>query len=294
MLTYKIEAVPTGRRVATRLGRPRAFRAGDRQTVGARVRKVRWGVLGAARIALTKVIPATQQSAWAEVTAIASRDEAKARAAAESLGIPKAYGSYEALLADPEVDAVYNPLPNHLHLPWSVRAAEAGKHVLCEKPVGLNAGEAGELIAARDRCGVLIQEAFMVRTHPQWMRRWTWSAPGASAMCSIVGAFSFLPTDPSNAARWRVGRRRALDLGCYLVQTLAARREPARVVAAMEFDGTTGIDRLASMILTLRRPRRDWGPGPRHRHAACIRRTTSGCTCSARPGARDRDSVQRP
>src|ERR1043166_9654773 len=104
-------------------------------------RKVRWGVLGVARIATEKVIPATQQSARSEVVAIASRDLEKARAAAARLGIPKAYGSYEALLDDPDIDAIYNPLPNHLHVPWSIRAAEAGKHVLCEKPVGLHAGE---------------------------------------------------------------------------------------------------------------------------------------------------------
>src|SRR5690242_12084559 len=114
------------------------------------MRKIRWGVLGAARIATVKVIPAMQKGKLADVTAIASRDHAKAEKAAEELGIPKAYGSYEDLLADPEIDAVYIPLPNHLHVPWSVRAAEAGKHVLCEKPVGMNADEVKTLIAARD------------------------------------------------------------------------------------------------------------------------------------------------
>src|SRR5207244_7689270 len=129
-------------------------------------RTIRWGVLGVARIATEKVIPATQRGALSEVVAIASRDLEKARAAAARLGIPKAYGSYEALLADPDVDAVYNPLPNHLHVPWSIRAAEAGKHVLCEKPIGLNADDARRLLAARDLTGVKIQEAFMVHTHP--------------------------------------------------------------------------------------------------------------------------------
>src|SRR4051794_31324850 len=127
-----------------------------------RTRKIRWGVLGVARIATQKVIPATQHSQYSEVVAIASRDETKARAAAAELGIPRAYGSYEALLADPDIDAIYNPLPNHLHLPWSIRAARAGKHVLCEKPIGLHAAEAQELIAARDATGVKMQEAFMV------------------------------------------------------------------------------------------------------------------------------------
>src|SRR4051812_28379750 len=114
-------------------------------TRGAPRRKIRWGVLGVARIATLKVIPATQQSACSEVTAIASRDLGRARTAADALGIPKAYGSYEELLGDPEIDAVYNPLPNHLHVPWSIRAAEAGKHVLCEKPIALNADQAQQL-----------------------------------------------------------------------------------------------------------------------------------------------------
>ena len=132
--------------------------------------KLRWGILGAARIATVKVIPAMQQGELCEIAAIASRDAAKAEDAARSLGIPKAYGSYEELLADPEIDAIYNPLPNHLHLPWTARAAEAGKHVLCEKPIGLDAGEVRELMAVRDRTGVAIAEAFMVQVHPQWRR----------------------------------------------------------------------------------------------------------------------------
>src|SRR6187431_2177297 len=132
--------------------------------------KLRWGVLGVARIATEKVIPAMQRGELSTVTAIASRDLEKARGAAARLGIPKAYGSYEELLADPDVDAVYNPLPNHLHVPWSIRAAEAGKHVLCEKPIGLSSRECRELMAVRDRTGVKMSEAFMVRVHPQWIR----------------------------------------------------------------------------------------------------------------------------
>ena len=126
-------------------------------------KKVRWGVLGAAKIAVEKVIPAMQAGEWSEVVAIASRDGGRAREAAGRLGIPKAYGSYEELLADPEVEAVYNPLPNHLHVPWTTKAAEAGKHVLCEKPVAMSAAEARELLAVRDRTGVKIQEAFIDR-----------------------------------------------------------------------------------------------------------------------------------
>jgi len=133
-------------------------------------RKVRWGVLGAASIAVRRVIPAMQKSAWSEIAAIASRKSSSAEQAAKTLGIPKAYGSYEELLADPDIEAIYNPLPNSLHVPWSVRAAQAGKHVLCEKPIGMNAAEARSLASARDRAGVKIGEAFMVRTHPRWLR----------------------------------------------------------------------------------------------------------------------------
>src|SRR4051794_20617631 len=132
--------------------------------------KIRWGILGVATIATKKVIPGMKKSGLLEVSAIASRDMSRARGAAEQAGIPRAYGSYEELLADPEVDVIYNPLPNHLHVPWSIRAAEAGKHVLCEKPIALSTAETQQLIAARDRTGVKIGEAFMVRTHPQWLR----------------------------------------------------------------------------------------------------------------------------
>ena len=131
---------------------------------------VKWGVLGAAKIALVKVIPGMQRGGWSDVIAIGSRDAEKAKKAADSLGIQRAYSSYEDLLTDPEIEAIYNPLPNHLHVPWSIRAAEAGKHVLCEKPIGLSSQECRELIAVRDRTGVKISEAFMVRTHPQWLR----------------------------------------------------------------------------------------------------------------------------
>ncbi|MBV9403772.1 MAG: Gfo/Idh/MocA family oxidoreductase, partial [Acidobacteriaceae bacterium] len=130
--------------------------------------KVRWGVLGVANIAVKKVIPAMQKGERTEIVAIASRDLARARTAAAQLQIPNAYGSYDELLADSSVQAIYNPLPNHLHVPWSTKAARAGKHVLCEKPIALNAQEAGTLIQVRDATNVKIGEAFMVRTHPQW------------------------------------------------------------------------------------------------------------------------------
>src|SRR5579871_2905783 len=133
------------------------------------MRKVRWGVLGVAHIN-KKVIPGMQRGECCEIAAIASRDLAKAQRAAAEFGIPKAYGSYEELLADGEIEAIYNPLPNHLHVPWSLRCAAAGKHVLCEKPLSLHAAEARQLLEAQARTGVKIGEAFMVRTHPQWLR----------------------------------------------------------------------------------------------------------------------------
>src|SRR6202140_20579 len=133
----------------------------------AKQEKGKWGVLGAASIAVRKVIPGMQAGEWSEVAAIASRDRRKAEEAAGKLGIAKAYGSYEELLADREIEAIYNPLPNHLHVPWSIKAAEAGKHVLCEKPLSLTVAEARALLAVRDRTGVKMGEAFMVKTHPQ-------------------------------------------------------------------------------------------------------------------------------
>src|SRR5579871_5441506 len=144
--------------------------AGSGSMMVAMSRKLRWGVLSTAAIGVKKVIPAMQLGQHTTVTAIASRDLGKAREAARQAGIEKAYGSYEALLADPEVDAVYNPLPNQMHVPWTIKAAEAGKHVLCEKPISLTTDEARTLIAVRERTGVKIGEAFMIRTHPQWLR----------------------------------------------------------------------------------------------------------------------------
>src|ERR1700730_1035292 len=133
-------------------------------------KKVAWGVLGVANIAVKKVLPAMQRGEWCEIAAIASRDLQKAERAAKELGIGKAYGSYEELRADPEIEAVYNPLPNNLHVPWSIRAAEAGKHVLCEKPISTTAAGARKLLEARERTGVKIGEGFMVRLHPRWIR----------------------------------------------------------------------------------------------------------------------------
>jgi len=215
--------------------------------------KIRWGVLGAANIALKKVIPGMQASRWCEMVAIASRDADRARAAAEEVGLPNHYGSYEELLADPDIDAIYNPLPNHLHVPWSIRAAEAGKHVLCEKPIALNAAEARDLMAARDRTGVKIGEAFMVRTHPQWLRtREIVRAGGIGELRSVVGAFSYFNRDPRNVrnvAEWGGGG--LLDIGCYPIVTsrFVFGTEPLRVSGLIERDPEMQIDRLASALL---------------------------------------------
>lgn len=220
--------------------------------------KVRWGVLGAAKIAIKKVIPGMQRGVRSEVTAIASRDPGRARESAAKLGIPKAYGSYEELLADPDVDAIYNPLPNHLHVPWSIKAAEAGKHVLCEKPISLTAREALDLIEVRNKTGVKIGEAFMVRTHPQWLRAREIVRSGAvGELKAVMSAFSYFNRDPKNIRNVpEFGGGGLMDIGCYPI-TMARfffEREPARVAGVVDRDPEMGIDRLSSALL-------DFAPG---------------------------------
>ena len=223
--------------------------------------KVRWGVLGVAKIATEKVIPAMQRGELSTVTAIASRDLEKARTAAARLDIATAYGSYEELLADPDVDAIYNPLPNHLHVPWTIKAAEHGKHVLCEKPIGLSAAEARDLLAVRDRTGVRIQEAFMIRTHPQWLKVKDLIAEGRiGEVRAVLGAFSYTNRDPGNIRnKPEIGGGALFDIGCYLVNTsrFIFGTEPLRVTGAIQRDPDMGTDRLTSVLL-------DYGTG----HAA--------------------------
>lgn len=214
---------------------------------------VGWGILSTANIGVEKVIPAMQQSPSCRIEAIASRDLVAARVVAERLGIPRAYGSYEELLADPGIEAVYNPLPNHLHVPWTVEAAEAGKHVLCEKPIALSAPEAETLIAVRDRTGVVIQEAFMVRSHPQWLRARELVREGrVGRLRAIQGFFSYMNTDPDNIRnKADIGGGGIYDIGCYPIVTsrFLFEAEPARVVGLIERDPILKIDRLASAIL---------------------------------------------
>jgi predicted dehydrogenase len=218
------------------------------------MQKVRWGVLGAARIATVKVIPAMQRGRLSEIVGIASRDRAKAAEAARALGIGKVYGSYEEMLDDPEIEAVYNPLPNHLHVPWSIRAAEKGKHVLCEKPIAMNAPEVLELIAARDRTGVTMGEAFMVRSHPQWLRVMELVDSGTiGALRSAVCTYGYFKLDADNIRNVReYGGGALMDIGCYPIKIsrMVFNEEPRRVSAAIVRDpGFGGIDMLTTALL---------------------------------------------
>src|SRR5690348_14236542 len=164
------------------------------------MKKVRWGILGVARIATTKVIPAMQQGQLTEIVGIASRDRGRAEEAAKQLGIPKAYGSYEELLADPEIDAIYNPLPNNLHVPWSIKALEAGKHVLCEKPIALTSAEAQKLAdVAKQYPHLKVMEAFMYRFHPQWQQARKMVSEGKiGELRTIQSFFSYYLVDANN------------------------------------------------------------------------------------------------
>lgn len=249
---------------------------------------VAWGVLSTASIGIRKVIPAMQAAEHCDVVAIASRDDDRARRAADDLGIEHAHGSYDALLADPTVEAVYNPLPNHLHVPWSIRAAEAGKHVLCEKPIGLNADEARHLLQARDRTGVTMAEAFMIRAHPQWLDVRERVRRGDLGELRLVACqFSYFNDDPADIRnRKEMGGGALMDIGCYAVHV--ARwlfdTEPRRVMALVDRDPRFDTDILTSGIL-------DFGDG----------RATFSCSTRLVPyqrvqilGTRGRVEVQIP
>jgi predicted dehydrogenase len=216
--------------------------------------KVRWGVLSTANIGLAKVLPAMQRGQFCEVTAIASRRLEAAQAAAAQLGIPKAYGSYEALLADPAIDAIYNPLPNHLHVPWSIKALEAGKHVLCEKPIGLTSAEARELVAeAGQHPHLKVMEAFMYRHHPQWQRaKAIVAGGGVGELRTIQSFFSYFNDDPNNIRnRVDIGGGGLMDIGCYNISfsRFIFAAEPTRVLGIIERDPQFRTDRLTSGIL---------------------------------------------
>ena len=222
------------------------------------VKKVVWGVLSTARIGRDRVLPGMKKSSLLEIRAIASRDESRARATADALGIPRAYGSYEALLADPEIEAIYNPLPNHLHVPLTLQAAAAGKHVLCEKPIALTADEATALRAAAGK--VLIAEAFMVRFHPQWLRARELVQEGRiGALRAVQMFFGYNNVDPANVRnRADIGGGGLYDIGCYAIVAgrffLAA--EAVRAVALVDRDPAFRTDRLTSALV-------DFGDGRR-------------------------------
>jgi len=203
---------------------------------------------------LEKIIPAIRDCQWAEIVAIASRDDAKAREVATRLGIPRAYGSYESLLADPEIEVIYNPLPNHLHVPLSIEALAAGKHVLCEKPVGLDAADAARLLeAARRYPDRKVMEAFMYRLHPQWQRALAIVQEGRlRELRTIHSFFSYYNDDPRNVRNQEgIGGGGLLDIGCYCVSLsrFLFGAEPRRVLGLVENDPRFGVDRLASAIL---------------------------------------------
>jgi predicted dehydrogenase len=216
--------------------------------------KIRWGVLSTARIGTNQVIPAMQQGTYCEVTAIASRDQQRADSVARDLGIARAYGSYAALLADPELDAVYIPLPNEQHVPWSIKALEAGKHVLCEKPIALNADEAQTLLDAATHYPQLkVMEAFMYRFHPQWQRAKALVAGGAIGdLRTIQSFFSYSNVDPTNIRnRVENGGGGLMDIGCYNISLsrFIFGAEPARVCSMVEYDPVFKTDRLVSGML---------------------------------------------
>lgn len=214
---------------------------------------VRWGVLSTAAIGVKKVLPAMQQCRFARIDAIASRDLPKAQAAATTLGIARAYGSYEELLADPAIDAIYNPLPNQLHVSWTIKALEAGKHVLCEKPLILTVAEAESLLAVRARTGKKVGEAFMIRTFPQWLRlRELLDEGRIGPLRSITGHFSYYNVDPKNI-RNNVdsGGGALMDIGCYLIHAsrYAFGQLPHRVVSSIDRDPAMHTDRLTSALM---------------------------------------------
>ena len=216
--------------------------------------KVRWGVLSTANIGVAKVIPAMQKGKYIEFNALASRNLAKGKGAASQLGIPQVYGSYEELLADPNIDAIYNPLPNHLHVPWSIKALEAGKHVLCEKPIAMSSAEAQKLAdAAKQHPQLKVMEAFMYRFHPQWQRARQMVNEGKiGELRTVHSFFSYHNVDANNIRNIAAaGGGAMMDVGCYNVSLsrFIFGTEPVRVSGIVEYDPGFKTDRLSSGLL---------------------------------------------
>ena len=214
---------------------------------------LRWGILSTADIARRKVVPGMRTADRCEIVAIASRDDAQARAVAKELGIPAAYGSYEALLAADDVDAVYIPLPNHLHARWTIAAARAGKHVLCEKPLAMTAAEAAGMVEACEAAGVRLMEAFMYRLHPSWVAVRELVASGRIGRLTAVDSwFSYYNDDPANIRNIAAfGGGALFDIGCYSINLsrMLFGGEPDSVEAWIRRDPASGVDTLASAVL---------------------------------------------
>jgi predicted dehydrogenase len=215
--------------------------------------RLRWGILSTADIGMSKVTPAIQKAANAEVVAIASRDLESSETAADTLGIPTAFGSYEELLGSDAVDAVYNPLPNDLHAEWTIKAANAGKHVLCEKPLAMNAAQAREVVAACDAAGVVLAEAFMYRHHPSWVETRRLVEAGAIGdLVAVQSWFSYFNDDPTNIRnRPENGGGATMDIGCYPISLsrMLFGSEPIVIESTVHRDPRMGVDILTSAIL---------------------------------------------
>ncbi len=215
------------------------------------MKPVKWGIISTANIGMEKVIPGMLKSSEIEVVAIASRKLKTARAAADKLGIRKAYGSYEEMLADPEIEAVYNPLPNHLHVPLTIAAVKAGKHVLCEKPIAITAREAMQLRKLPKT--KLVAEAFMVRYASQWLEAKARIKKGEiGEVRAIQVMFSYFNRDPKNVRNMAdIGGGGILDIGCYpiTISRFIFDGDPLRVAATIDHDPKFKVDRLAGGIL---------------------------------------------
>lgn len=216
--------------------------------------KLRWGVLSTSKFAQNKIIPAVKHCQHSEITAIASRNLSQAQETATRLGIAQAYGSYDELLADADIDAIYNPMPNHMHVDWSIKALQAGKHVLCEKPIGLSSVEGQQLVdAAKQFPNLKVMEAFMYRLHPQWQRAKQLVTEGKIGQLRTVQSFfSYFNTDANNIRnKAEIGGGGMMDIGCYNVSLsrFIFGAEPKRVLGIAEFDPQFQTDRLASGIL---------------------------------------------
>jgi len=251
------------------------------------MKPIRWGILSTAEIAAKQVVPAIDAAGNAEVVAVASRDFDKAKNFADNFGVPKAYGTYDALLADPEIDAIYNPLPNHLHVPMTLSAGHAGKHVLCEKPIGLTAADAAQLLELPS--DIMVMEAFMVRFHPQWHKvRELVSNGSLGDVKAAQGFFSFYNIDPGNIRQKREwGGGALLDIGVYPLVTsrFVFNAEPVRVMALVERDQEFGIDSVCSCMV-------DFGLG---RHLTfTVSTQLAGCQSMIFYGSKQRAEVNIP